>query len=370
VALSIELARLHAGAHAGATSFCAISETVNCDKVATSPYSVLLGLPVAVWGAVGFGLSAALAGRGLGGRRPHPGFPRGLLFLVAAAAVTASAALAVVSKTLIGAWCILCAAGWTLSAGLLVAAVAACRPAGVASSVRMDLRALRAMPYRTAAVVLLGGAALGIAWAGYPRSWERTASAAPPAGAAPAPGLPRPEAPPPPPAGAGAENPGPGVVVEYSDYDCPFCARAHVRTKDLLARYPGWRLVRRHFPLDPSCNPAVKRPIHPGACDLARAGICAGEQGRFEAMDDALFATQRARLPPAELAGTLGLDLARFQACLSSPETDRALLRDVEAGARDGVRATPTYLVGGPERALVASGDLPEALLAPAPAGR
>jgi protein-disulfide isomerase len=359
VALSVELARLHAGAHAGASSFCAISETINCDKVATSPYSVLLGLPVAVWGALGFGLAAALAGRGLAGSRPHPGFPRGLLFLVAAAAVAASAALAVVSKTLIGAWCILCAAGWTISAGLLVAAVAGSRPAGVAASIRADLRAVRAMPGRTAAVVVLGAAALGVLVAGYPRTWERKGAAAPAAGA--------PGGPPAFPAAPGAENPGPGVVVEYSDYDCPFCARAHARTKELLARTPGWRLVRRHYPLDPSCNPAVKRAIHPEACLLARAGICAGAQGRFAEMDDALFATQRARVPPAELARGLGLDPARFEACLASPETARALARDVEAGARDGVRATPTYLVGGAERGLVVSGDLPEALLAPAP---
>ncbi|HSN90641.1 MAG TPA: vitamin K epoxide reductase family protein [Anaeromyxobacteraceae bacterium] len=362
VALSVELARLHAGAHAGATSFCAISETLNCDRVATSPYSVFLGLPVAAWGVLGFGIAAVLAGRGLGGRRPHAGFPRGLLFLVAAAAVAVSLALAVVSKTLIGAWCLLCAAGWATSAGLLAAAVVACRPAGLASAIRADLRAVRAMPYRTAAVALFGLAATGVAVAGYPRYWERRPAAE--AGAAGSPAGPQAAAPLGIPAPAGAENPGPGGVVEYSDYDCPFCARAHVKTKELLARYPEWKLVRRHYPLDPSCNPAVKRAIHPGACDLARAAICAGEQGRFEAMDDALFATQRARVPPAELARGLGLDETRFQACLASPETDRALARDVEAGARDGVRATPTYLVGGAERALVVSGELPEALLA------
>jgi protein-disulfide isomerase len=372
VVLSLALARLHADAHAGVASFCAISDTVNCDKVATSPYSVFLGLPVAVWGIFGFGLAAGLAGRGLAGRRPHAGFPRGLLFLVAAAATAASVALALVSKTLIGAWCILCAAGWVTSVGLLGTAAAACRPAGVASAIRADLRAVRAMPGSTAALALLGLAAVALAVAGYPRYWERRPSAAAALaapGTAGATGGPPTAAPPSAPAPAGAANPGPGVVVEYSDYDCPFCARAHVQTKALLARYPQWRLVRRHFPLDPSCNPAVKRAIHPGACDLARAGICAGEQGRFAEMDDALFATQRARVPAPEMARGLGLDVARFEACLASADTGRAIARDAEAGMRDGVRATPTYLVGGEERAVVVSGELPETLLGP-PQGR
>jgi len=370
VVLSIALARLHADAHAGVASFCAISDTVNCDKVATSPYSVALGLPVAVWGVFGFGLAAGLAGRGLAGRRPHAGFPRGLLLLVAAAATAASVALAVVSKTLIGAWCILCAAGWVTSVGLLVAATAACRPAGVASSIRADLRAVRAMPGSTAALALIGLVAVALAVAGYPRYWERRPSAAAATagqGTAGSTGGPPTTAPPATPAVATAENPGPGVIVEYSDYDCPFCARAHLQTKELLARHPEWRLVRRQFPLDPSCNPAVKRAIHPGACDLARAGICADEQGRFAEMDDALFASQRARVPATEMARVLGLDVERFEACLASPETDRAIARDVEAGVRDGVRATPTYLVGGVERAAVVSGELPEALLGPPP---
>jgi len=275
-----------------------------------------------------------------------------------------------VSKALIGAWCILCAAGWVTSVALLGAAAAACRPAGVASAIRADLRAVRAMPGSTAALALLGLAVIALAMAGYPRYWERRPSAKPAPSeraTAGATGRPPTTAPLATPAVATAENPGPGAIVEYSDYDCPFCARAHVRTKELLARYPEWRLVRRHFPLDPACNGAVKRAIHPGACDLARAGICAGEQGRFGEMDDALFATQRARVPPSELARGLGLDLARFEACLASPDTERAIARDVEAGVRDGVRATPTYLVGGEDTVRVVSGELPEALLGPPP---
>lgn len=105
--------------------------------------------------------------------------------------------------------------------------------------------------------------------------------------------------------------------------------------------------VRRHFPLDPACNPAVRRRIHPSACNLARAAVCAEAQGRLEGMEDALFANQRERLPVETLATRVGLDLGRFRACLDSPETERRLATDVAAATRGGVRSTPSYVVDG-----------------------
>ncbi len=81
------LARIHSQAHAGIESFCTVSDVVNCDRVATSPYSVFLGLPVAVWGLIGYAAAAAASGWGLAARRPHPRWPAGLLFLLAAPAL-------------------------------------------------------------------------------------------------------------------------------------------------------------------------------------------------------------------------------------------------------------------------------------------
>jgi len=348
VILSVVLARLHGQAHAGIASFCSISDVVNCDKVATSRYSVLLGLPVAVWGVLAYGLAAALAASGLSARRPGPGWPSGLLFLLGAAVTAASVALALVSEFLIGAWCLLCMGSWAVAVALLAAAWRSCRGAGVAASVRADVSVLRASPGRSLAAAGLLAAAVAILAGVYPRYWLR----------APAPR-----------ALAAEAGLGPGVVVEYSDYECPMCARAHEETRALLARRPDLKLVRRQFPLDPTCNPAVKRQIHPTACALARAGICAEVQGRLPEMDDALFRNQEERLPVRALAERLGLDLGRFRDCLASPETDRRLAADIGAAVRDGVRATPTYVVGR----TVEVGRLPEELLPPppvAPAGR
>jgi protein-disulfide isomerase len=159
------------------------------------------------------------------------------------------------------------------------------------------------------------------------------------------------------PARAGARR----VVVEFSDYACPFCARAHEQVAALRSGRPDLQIVRRHFPLDSACNPAVKRDIHPGACALARAAICADAQGRFAAMDDALFANQAANDPVSKLAARIGLDPAAFEACLASPETERRLTADVADAIRLGVKATPSYVVDGE----VFAGELPPGIAAP-----
>jgi protein-disulfide isomerase/uncharacterized membrane protein len=350
--VSIVLVRIHAQAHAGITSFCSISDTVNCDRVATSPYSVLLGIPVAGWGVLGYGVAGALAAWGLRRERGDAAFP-GLLFVVAAVAVCASIVLAIISEVAIGALCLLCAISWVLTLALLESARRACGGRGVTASVRDGVTALRARPRRTVAVALVGMAGIASAGVAYPRYWERPgpAAAQKPAPAAP-PGAP-----------ATAAGPGARVVIEYSDYECPFCAKEHEETRIIRETRPDVTIVRRQFPLDAACNPALTKSLHPDACELARAGICAQEQGRFAAMDDALFRNQRARLPPAQVAEQVGLDLERFRACMTSPATRQRLQEDIAAAVRDGVRATPTYVVNG----VATAGHFPVELLAPAP---
>ena len=95
------------------------------------------------------------------------------------------------------------------------------------------------------------------------------------------------------------------------------------------------------------CNPALKRRKHPGACDLARAAICAEAQGRFAAMDDALFASQESPVPLGQLETRLGLDDEKFKACLTAPATAARLADDIAAGIRAKFSATPAYVVDG-----------------------
>lgn len=335
LALAGVLAYEHQQAHAGATSFCAINEFVNCDRVALSRYSVVLGLPVAVWGGFAYGLALLLSIAGLRASRPHPTWPAGLLFVLGGVATAVAVALALVSELAIGALCILCAASWLASALLFAAAWRATRPAGVAAALRADLALLRRRLPRTVAVAFAGAACVVLTAAAYPRYWEHR----PPARAAQAPATPA--------ALPVARSAGPTVVVEFSDYECPFCALAHEETNALLAGRSDVKLVRKNFPLDSACNPLVKRPIHPSACLLAAAAVCAEQQGKLEPMSDALFRNQQQKLPLESLAQGVGLDMTAFRDCMRAPSTERRIQQDIAAGMAIGIKATPTYVVNG-----------------------
>jgi protein-disulfide isomerase len=147
-------------------------------------------------------------------------------------------------------------------------------------------------------------------------------------------------------------------VFAFSDYECPSCARAHEQIHGLSIR-PGVTIVRRHFPLDSACNPAVTRQIHEASCSLARVAICAEAQGRLVEMEDALFANQREHAPVEALAARVGLDMERLRSCLASPDTERRLAADVAEGIRYGIQATPSFVVDG----RVHAGRLPPELL-------
>jgi protein-disulfide isomerase len=360
LAVALWLVRLHFRAHAGLASFCAFDEVFNCDRVATSRYAVFLGLPVAAWGVLGFAVSAGLAGLGLARNRPHRGWPAGLVLLVAAAAVAASVVLALVSELLIGAFCLLCAGAWALSLLLLVAAWRACQPGGAAAAVRSDVAVLRRNLPRTAVVAAALGAVLVVALVAYPRYWSKPAHTVGTAGATGA-GSQRPPVPARSVGAVPATTPQAGdssEILVFSDYACPFCAKAHEDTEAALSRNPALRVVHRHFPLDPECNPLVKRPVHPGACALARAAICAEPQGKEREMSTALFRNQEARRPVESLAAELGLDLALFRTCIVAPETAQRLAADVAEGIGRGIKVTPSFVVGG----AIHPGQLPPAL--------
>ncbi|HEY6099654.1 MAG TPA: DsbA family protein, partial [Anaeromyxobacter sp.] len=171
----------------------------------------------------------------------------------------------------------------------------------------------------------------------------------------------------PPPSATG----GPTVIVEFSDYECPFCALAHEDLKALLAARPDVKLVKKHFPLDSACNPALKRAVHPGACMLAVAAICAEEQGKLAPMDDALFRNQKEKHPLGEIVREVGLEPSRYDECVRSPATRRRLEADVTAALAVGVKATPTYVVNGvPMSGKLTPEDLPPPPPAPAAQAR
>jgi protein-disulfide isomerase len=137
----------------------------------------------------------------------------------------------------------------------------------------------------------------------------------------------------------------PVVLVEFSDYQCPFCKRFSETTLALLKKEfvesGKVRYIFRDFPLD---------QIHPDARKAAEAARCAGDQAKYWEMHDVLFQNQRA-LRPEHLKGyaeQLGLDTSAFAACLDSAKHAAQVQKDFDDGVKAGVRSTPSFIVGRP----------------------
>jgi protein-disulfide isomerase len=130
------------------------------------------------------------------------------------------------------------------------------------------------------------------------------------------------------------------TIVEWSDFQCPFCGTLAQTLDELVKAYPDdVRLVFRQFPL----------AMHPDAELGARATLAAQRQGHFWAMHDRLFA-HRTKMKRDDLLGhakAIGLDVARFESDLDDPEIAKRLERDMAIGRRLGVRGTPAFFVNG-----------------------
>ncbi len=139
-------------------------------------------------------------------------------------------------------------------------------------------------------------------------------------------------------------------IVEFSDFECGHCNAFHRSLDTVLRRMTSdVSVVFHHFPLDAHCNPTVKDPFHENACLAAVAAECAAEQGKFWEYHNQLFDNQAqlGRTFLLKYAEDLGLEIARFGACLSSPEARKRVEQDAQLGARLGIRSTPTVLING-----------------------
>jgi protein-disulfide isomerase len=132
----------------------------------------------------------------------------------------------------------------------------------------------------------------------------------------------------------------PVELIEFSDFQCPFCMRANPAVQQVLTTY-GDRIhfVYRHYPL----------PNHPNARPAAEASACAAEQGKFWPYFDRLFENQ-SRLTDGDLkqhASELGLDTGKFNACVDTRKFKSLVEGDMRAGEEAGVNGTPAFFING-----------------------
>jgi protein-disulfide isomerase/uncharacterized membrane protein len=335
---------------AGYTSFCNLGGVIDCDAVMASRYSVLLGVPVAGWGLAAFVAGALLALPGALGRRT--GGVADLLLLGLASASLGFAAVLAVAMAGIGSICLLC-----VSTDLVIIAWFATvlplasrfEPAGAGGWWRGRAGA-RAIATAGVLLAVAGGTLAAVRGPAHARTvaeirerdpkfydWYTRLPVRPRADLV-TPDCHRK-------GGLDAAV----AIVEFSDFQCPYCVQAFRDLRDLQRARPDVTIVFRHYPLDTACNAHVKRSLHPDACLAACAAECAGRQGRFWEYHDVLFENNEhlGRESLFRYAREMNLDLGAFRTCLDDPATRARVGEDVEAGARVGVTSTPTIFFNG-----------------------
>jgi protein-disulfide isomerase len=132
----------------------------------------------------------------------------------------------------------------------------------------------------------------------------------------------------------------PVTIVEFSDFQCPFCSRAEDTVKKVMDTYKGKvRLFYRDYPL----------PFHPNAQKASEAALCAGDQNKYWEMHEKLFASQSALTVPQlkDHAKGLGLDAGKFDKCLDGGDKAKVVETSKKVGEELGVNGTPHFFING-----------------------
>ena len=353
------LERHFAAAQGAAPGVCSLVLHLDCDAALTSAWSVLAGIPLAGWGVIQFGTLGTLLLLAAPVGEPFTTVARRGAVVLGLVGAAASAMLVVATVAGAAPFCPLCAAVHAVNFVLAVALVKASgRPlATLASDVGDGILALlRPQPdpaVRLAMVATLASALVGallhqtvlvlteqhrgdepdprLALA----SWASSVRVGMPVD----PSAPR----------FGPED-APIRLVVFSDFECSACRAFAPNLQKLLRAWGGAVNAEfRHFPGSTSCNPLMKRDLHPHACAAAFAAEAARRQGKFAEYHDALFATQGPLDDDAlrHAAEKTGLDLARFDADRNGPEAKQRVADDVDLGIRLGVDETPVVYCNG-----------------------
>ena len=355
-------------------SFCAVSEGMNCETVALSEYATLFGAPVSVWASAGYIFAAVLAVTALIGLNAP--FGQGFLFLLGIVFGGVSLWLVYLMHFVIGSLCVLCLALDAVNFGLLAMAVLAVKMRGVGFSEALlsDFKSVVRQPAWFAVVAIAG---LGILAGAYSyghkmavavngaQGTEQNQETLGPAqkwttalddsgqcqeethdakeiqmGITPA-GHPW----------VGGTRPV-VEIQEFTDYECPYCRKAHLMVRRLLSKYPGKiKVYHRHYPLNNACNRAVPTEFHARACELSKVAVCAGKQGRFWEMNDFLFQYSKnirsKNMSAQDIAKRLELDPDQFQCCMDDSTTMDVVLEDIEEGIGHQLKGTPAFIIDG-----------------------
>lgn len=340
-------------------SFCGISRTISCEAVSASPYSEWFGAPVAWYGVLAYMLWLSLAGIALLRPEKDAETALGLIFITAACGLMIDMYLAYMMAFRIHSLCLLCLLTYILNLIILVLTFRA-----IDKPVHLSIKKASAITIPCgskthyifpALLVLIAGIGLGggnelrktvenelahfdeadfmhfrlsapryiINIASDPFIGEKDAKL---------------------------------TIVEFSDFQCPHCKKAHLMLQTILPPYlDRVKLVFKNLPLGRACNPMMGgRELHSAACMLARLGEAAAEQNQFWPVHDLMFEHQSklseeplSKENILDLGRQAGLDISRLEAAYDAPKSRQEVRQDIDEAMRLEIRGTPTYLFNG-----------------------
>jgi uncharacterized membrane protein len=336
----------------GFASICAISKSINCDTVAQSSYSVLLSMPVAIWGFFVFLLLFQLLMNTRDKRNMGLWLP---IFYLGLACSVVSIYFGYVSARKIHTYCIFCLLSYLCFFCITFLAFIIIRRFHVPT--RMLVKSccdfFRSRANLSVLVLLFGSLAL-LQWK-LPHYWEFSQYPIPSAVATG-----RTET------GAywiGANHPK-LTIEEFSDYMCFQCGKMHIFLRNLVYAHPDTiRLVHHNYPMDHLYNPLVQEPFHIGAGQMALIALYAGSKDKFWEMNDELYRTVREDRPDSlnlqTLANRIGLPVQEISQAFTDPELLHLLSDDIKKGLIHRIGSTPSYIINGK----VYSGTIPLEIL-------
>ncbi len=341
----------------GYSSFCAISKAINCDTVSQSSWSVLFGIPLALWGVFAYAFFFLLA---LAAQKNSPE-RRGLWELLFAFALICSAAdlyFGYISAVEIQAYCIMCLLTYAVSFSLLFLIWIIRRRFNNEHSFFAGLQSalvfVRNDNHTCSALIFLIGAFVGLKlflpvyWVyEYPELSTNIHSGVTEEGHP----------------WIGAEKPV-LVIHEYTDYQCFQCSKMHFILRQFVSKHPSsLRLVHHHYPMDEKFNTIlVKKPFHTGSGTLALLAIASMQQGKFWMVNDSLYAVIRNGIKEfniSKFSKKAGLDVERLKNDMYSPATVKQLQEDIWSGLKNKIIGTPAFIIDGK----VYQGQIPAGIL-------
>ena len=323
-------------------SFCAISRSINCDTVSQSPYSIFIGVPVPIWGIIGytfFMLFLPLAwSKEAQKQKMWP-----ILFFISLAFSIYSVILAYISTFYIHSYCMMCIVSFGINFLLLYYTWLVKKrfgKSGIIKGLMLDIGFLWKKK-KTIPIFLSTLCIVTFLIISFPSYWKFS----PPVLSKTIPngitddGYPW----------IGAENPE-LLIMEFTDYQCFQCKKMHFFLRKLVEKnYDKIRLIHRQFPMDHKYNPIVKEPFHVGSGAMALFAEYAQTQGKFWEMNDVLFAMVGSTnvLNIKKLAEKVGLDYRALSYSIKNSLIRYKVKHDIAIGMKLGINGTPGYVIDG-----------------------